>query len=679
VRWRTKPEGEAADDRWQGRPVLAALVSTTVFLVPITTSIVVATVVAHVLPRPHGVGWLVGWWVMILAVPTAVLFVTDRLARRALPLAVLLKMTLVFPDSAPRRLAVARKAGNTRDLARRVMEARTQGIEDEPVLAAEKILALAGTLNTHDRLTRGHGERVRALTDLIADELDLPADDRDRLRWSALLHDIGKIAVHPDILNKAGTLNDAEWAVIKNHPLEGAKLTAPLAGWLGPWANTIAEHHEKFDGSGYPFGLSAQEISFGGRIVAVADAYDTMTAVRSYKKTMSPQAARAELAACAGTHFDPQVVRAFLDVSIGRLRVVAGPITWLGSLPFVSSVPQLGQVAATAGRVAAASVAVGGAVTAGSIHAAQSASPTLSALSVSAGAGPGQGTGASRSGGGKASGTTTPTTTTSTTTTSTTTTSTTTTSTGSGSSGAGSRGAGSGGTGTDSSGSNEGGSGGNGSMDTTTTTRPSTTTTTTRPSTTTTTTTTPGATRPSAPTGVSAVAGDHQVTVSWSAPSNGGSPITSYTVTPYIGGVAQAPHAFGSSATPQVVSGLTDGTTYTFKVVATNAVGSSLPSTASQAVTPRITASLTLVSGSNGDGWIDVVPTSPPPTGTINWSASTILGPLSGAGSLVSDGKGGWGLDTGFSYSFLMNVHQFYSATASYSGDANYSTVTGGF
>jgi HD-GYP domain-containing protein (c-di-GMP phosphodiesterase class II) len=85
-------------------------------------------------------------------------------------------MTMVFPDRAPKRLAVARKAGNTRDLARRVEEARTQGIEDEPVVASEKILALAGALNAHDRLTRGHGERVRAFTDLIADELDLPTE-----------------------------------------------------------------------------------------------------------------------------------------------------------------------------------------------------------------------------------------------------------------------------------------------------------------------------------------------------------------------------------------------------------------------------------------------------------------------------------------------------------------------
>ena len=111
----------------------------------------------------------------------------------------------------------------------------------------------------------------------------------------------------------------------------------------------------------------ASEISLGGRIVAVADSYDAMTAVRSYKRPMSAQAARAELAACAGTQFDPQVVRAFLDVSIGRLRPVAGPLAWLGSLPFVNSIPQLGQIASALGRTAAASVVVAGAVTAGTL------------------------------------------------------------------------------------------------------------------------------------------------------------------------------------------------------------------------------------------------------------------------------------------------------------------------
>ena len=362
------PSADRTPDRWRGRQSLSTLVSATAFLVPVALSIIAAAVVARMWAAPHGAGWTVVWWVMVLGTPLIVLAVTDRLARRLLPLAVLLKMTLVFPDQAPKRMAVARKAGSTRDLARRVQEAKDNGMRDAPVIAAEKILVLAGALNVHDRRTRGHSERVRMYTDLIAEEMKLPQVDRDRLRWSALLHDVGKVAVHPDILNKPGALDAAEWEQIKNHPLEGAKLTAPLSAWLGQWADTMAEHHEKYDGSGYPRGLAGREISMGARIVAVADAYDVMTAVRSYKPAMTPQAARTELQACAGTHFDPTVVRAFLDVSIGRVRAVAGPVAWLGSLPFLGNVPTLAQVGVAAVRTAAISMSFAGAVVVGTAH-----------------------------------------------------------------------------------------------------------------------------------------------------------------------------------------------------------------------------------------------------------------------------------------------------------------------
>jgi putative nucleotidyltransferase with HDIG domain len=354
--------------RWRGRRTLSVFVRAVAFLLPVGLSILAATIVAHVLAPPHGTAWTIEWWVIVLGTPLIVLAVADRFARRLIPLALLLKMTLVFPDQAPKRMAVARKAGSTRDLARRVQDAKDHGLRDAPVVAAEKILILAGALNVHDRQTRGHSERVRMYTDLIADEMNLPQADRDRLRWSALLHDIGKVAVHPDILNKPGELDEHEWEQIKNHPLEGAKLTAPLSGWLGQWADTMAEHHEKYDGSGYPKGLVGQQISLGARIVAVADAYDVMTAIRSYKPAMTPQAARAELLACAGTHFDPTVVRAFLDVSIGRIRAAAGPVAWLGSLPFVGNVPTLAQVGVAAVRTAAVSLSFAGAVVVGTAH-----------------------------------------------------------------------------------------------------------------------------------------------------------------------------------------------------------------------------------------------------------------------------------------------------------------------
>ena len=208
---------------------------------------------------------------------------------------------------------------------------------------------------------------MRVFSDMIADELKLPTEARDKMRWSALLHDLGKLTVHPDILNKPGKLSDEEFAVIKAHPIEGDKLAEPLKAWLGPWANSIVEHHEKFDGSGYPYGRSGEEISLGGRIVAVADCYEVITAVRSYKKAASPETARAELARCAGTHFDPEVVRAFLGVSVGRLRMVGGPLAWLAALRSSGTSARLAQTVAALGQAVAvaAVVVVAAAVTAG--------------------------------------------------------------------------------------------------------------------------------------------------------------------------------------------------------------------------------------------------------------------------------------------------------------------------
>ena len=162
----------------------------------------------------------------------------ERLCRRLLPLAALLKMTMLFPDRAPKRLKVAWRAGLTRDLERRAQaEAGSHGANPSvPSSVAEEILALAASLSRHDRKTRGHSERVRAFTDMIADELHLPLADRDRLRWSALLHDVGKLSVHPHVLNKESKLTTRNGRRSARHPLEGRRLIAPLASWLGPWS-----------------------------------------------------------------------------------------------------------------------------------------------------------------------------------------------------------------------------------------------------------------------------------------------------------------------------------------------------------------------------------------------------------------------------------------------------------
>jgi putative nucleotidyltransferase with HDIG domain len=343
--------------RWRQRPAIAAVVRIAIVAIPLAVSVSVAVIFENVVPQPHAVFARVWWWIGVLGSSTVVLLGGEHLARRALPLAALLQVGMLFPGVAPKRLAVAKRAASTRGLERRLEEALSVGLNDEPVLAAESIVSLAASLSAHDRKTRGHTERVRALTDLVADELGLPEADRDRLRWSALLHDVGKLAVHPDILNKEGSLSDEEWELIRRHPLEGAKLTAPLAAWLGPWSATIAEHHERYDGSGYPFGLVGDSISLGGRILSVVDAYDDMTSTRSYKNPCSPEAARMELASCAGTQFDPVVVRAFLAVPVRSLRSLL-PLSWLGSLPF----GDLGSPLAVAGQAAVALLVAGGIV-----------------------------------------------------------------------------------------------------------------------------------------------------------------------------------------------------------------------------------------------------------------------------------------------------------------------------
>jgi putative nucleotidyltransferase with HDIG domain len=338
-----------ADGRWVARPIAAALVRAGTIIVPAgsgwAAGIAVAQIVsARTVP-------LLGI-VSALGVSVAVAIAVESLARRLLPLATLLKLSLAFPDRVPSRFRVARQAGNARVLHERVRLARERGTPDDPAQAAEEILALVAALSAHDRKTRGHSERVRAFTDLLADELELPEVDRDRLRWAALLHDIGKLQVPAATLNKAGKPDEAEWEQLRRHPLEGERIVRGLAPWLGSWGAVIAQHHERFDGAGYPRAIRGRQIHLGARIVAVADSFEVMTAARSYKRPMTPLAARRELAACAGQQFDPMVVRAMFSVSLGRLWWMVGPTAWIAQVPFMLGLGRAGTETVAAVRTA---------------------------------------------------------------------------------------------------------------------------------------------------------------------------------------------------------------------------------------------------------------------------------------------------------------------------------------
>lgn len=363
-----RPEGQ-----WVGRPWLATSLRVLIIGVPVLIGSAVARL-ASGLVHQWGSRWVQVGVVLVVAVVASVL--VSRLTSRLLPLAVLLRMTMIFPDRAPSRLKVARRTTGMKDI-----QTRMKSLSLDEQDAATTMLALVTALGRHDRHTRGHSERVRLFCDLLSDQLGLSPADAGRLRWAALIHDIGKLQVPAVVLNKPGQLNAREWDLIREHPEAGADLAAPLRDWLGPWFAGIAEHHEKYDGTGYPRGLSATAISPAGRAIAVVDAFETMTASRSYKAARSTLAARAELTDCAGSHFDPVIVRAFLAISLPKLLWSVGPLAFLVNLPYLGWVGQ-GSLRLTSAVGASASAANVAGVTA--VAVAVGVTPTAAAATPAA-------------------------------------------------------------------------------------------------------------------------------------------------------------------------------------------------------------------------------------------------------------------------------------------------------
>lgn len=173
--------------------------------------------------------------------------------------------------------------------------------------------ALVQALEMRDFETHGHAERVVTFSLRLGHELGLNKKELRDLELGALLHDIGKIGVPDNILRKPAKLDENEWVKMRLHPIHGQKLLRNIP-FLNMAAKVVLQHHEKWDGTGYPYGLRGEDIDLGARIFAVVDAFDAIISDRVYRKGSSYQEALSEIRKCSGTQFDPLVVEAFESI-----------------------------------------------------------------------------------------------------------------------------------------------------------------------------------------------------------------------------------------------------------------------------------------------------------------------------------------------------------------------------
>lgn len=175
------------------------------------------------------------------------------------------------------------------------------------------IQALVNALEANDRYTKGHSERVRLLATELGKFIGLDYRELEILEHAAILHDIGKIGIDSNILNKEGKLTVSEFSLVKAHPLIGEEILGPVDTLEGV-KTTVIQHHERYDGRGYPYGLTGEEISLKARILSVVDTFDAMVTDRPYRRALSYSKALDELKKGAGKQFDPFVVESFIEM-----------------------------------------------------------------------------------------------------------------------------------------------------------------------------------------------------------------------------------------------------------------------------------------------------------------------------------------------------------------------------
>jgi putative nucleotidyltransferase with HDIG domain len=182
--------------------------------------------------------------------------------------------------------------------------------------------SLISIIEAKDPYTKGHTERVASYSVALANRVDLREDDLKRIMFAALMHDIGKMGVLDEIVNKPGALTEAEWELMRAHPVVGAGIVEKME-FLNGTADIVRYHHEAWNGKGYPDGLRGDDIPLGARIVTVADSFDAMTTDRPYRKALTVDQAIAQLEGGAGVQFDADLVKVFVKYIRDKERVEA--------------------------------------------------------------------------------------------------------------------------------------------------------------------------------------------------------------------------------------------------------------------------------------------------------------------------------------------------------------------
>lgn len=196
-----------------------------------------------------------------------------------------------------------------------ILDELKNDIDEKHIDLVTSIKTLISVINAKDRYTYGHVERVVLYSRLLADKLKLAEEDKKNFIYGAYMHDIGKINISREILNKKMPLTKEEWEILKQHPLNGVEIIKPV-GSLQNISDLILHHHERYDGKGYPDKLKGEDIPFLARALTVVDSFDAMTSNRPYNRRRTYEEAIEELKRCSNTQFDSYIVEKFIEVII---------------------------------------------------------------------------------------------------------------------------------------------------------------------------------------------------------------------------------------------------------------------------------------------------------------------------------------------------------------------------